>query len=82
MSGANLPPLGKVAEIEGCADEVERVTIEAKLWAEKKADAVDNLVASMRRHGVNSYSRATWGLVTVEDGKPKVKVKLSPKVEG
>lgn len=69
----------KVVEIEDCADEVERVTAEAKSWSEKKADAVENLVASMKRHGVSSYSRPTWGLVTVEDGKPKVRVKLNPR---
>jgi hypothetical protein len=69
----------KVQEIEDLADELERVTLEAKSWAEKKKDATENLVASMRRHGVLSYGRSTWGLVTVEDGKPKVKVKLAPK---
>ena len=69
----------KVAEIEDLADELERVTLEAKTWTEKKKEVTENLVASMRRHDVTSYSRSTWGLVTVEDGKPKVKVKLAPK---
>lgn len=76
MTEATQP---KVAEIEDAADELERVTLEAKVWSDKKKDATENLVASMKRHGVLSYSRSTWGTVIVEDGKPKVKVKLAPK---
>lgn len=76
MSTNSVLSTNKVAEIEDCADELERVTAEAKSWSDKKRDATENLVASMKRHEVWSYGRHSWGLVTVEDGKPRVKVKL------
>lgn len=65
----------KIAEIEDLAEKLEEAQSSFNRAKEAKEDAELNLVASMKRHKKNFYSRSTWGKVTVKDGKTKASFK-------
>lgn len=59
----------KIAEIEDLAEKWEDAKLAKKASDEAFQDADDLLVASMRRHERSSYSRTTWGSVSIADPK-------------
>lgn len=65
----------KIAEIEDLADEVVAREDAHKSAKHQLDDAMENLVASMRRHKKSFYNRPTWGTVTLKEPKVRAAVK-------
>lgn len=70
------PSARKIGEIEDLAEELQRVTSERVGWSNKERDAMENLIASMKRHDRVIYLRQTWGKVVLKEAKTKATVKL------
>lgn len=68
------PSARRIGEIEDLADEYEEVKSTRVSWSNKETEAMENLVASMKRHDRNFYSRTTWGKVVLKESKTKAKV--------
>ncbi len=64
----------KIQEIEDLADEVVECEDRHKATKHALDDAMENLVASMRRHNKLFYNRPTWGSVTLKEAKVRAKV--------
>lgn len=67
----------KIAEIEEAADRLVELEDQLSAAREKRNDAMDELVASMRRHDKNFYERQTWGKVVLKEPKLKATVTQS-----
>lgn len=68
------PSKRRIAEIEDLAEELEDITSQRVGLSNKESEAMDNLVASMKRHDRVFYQRQTWGKVKLKEGKTKAKV--------
>lgn len=64
----------KIAEIEDLADILVEAQDKQSIAKEHVDDAMENLVASMRRHNKIFYSRPTFGSVILKESKIKAKV--------
>lgn len=67
----------KIAEIEDLADVLVEAQDRQSIVKGHVDDAMENLVASMRRHKKTYYSRPTFGTVTLKEAKIKAKVDKS-----
>lgn len=65
----------RIAEIEEIADELVDLEDQLSAIKEKRNDAMENLVASMKRHDRSLYERQTWGRVILKESKTKASVK-------
>jgi len=76
---ADLPAMEdhqrKIAEIEDAADELIELEDRLSSIKNQRDDAMDNLVASMKRHDRTLYERQTWGKVILKESKTKATVK-------
>lgn len=64
----------KIAEIEDLADLEQEANDRLSEAKEKHKDAMENLVASMKRHDKTFYQRQTWGKVVLKESKTTAKV--------
>lgn len=71
------PSQRKIAEIEELGDTLIDYEDQLSALKGKRDDAMDDLVASMKRHKRTYYNRQTWGTVTLTEAKTKARVKKS-----